>query len=1182
MLLEMNLSNNIRREIKNASYSLSSSSELLAATELFVKENQNDNNSGTCFISVYDKKHFWKNKNDGISISTLQQFEIYGHALAIDSTKTYELPIIFDLDCLSCKNGAKPNSSSFHNKNMLVLENLIFAFVQQLSNFLNIVCNYAWYTNSSCGAHIYIDCEISISHILYTHIVTHFNGIIFNTTQYRLDLPKYLPLPYCAKVDRDTYRLAGGKLENNIGIYSTFLDFPLHIKSNIGETVFLSFYINTINDIWTKKDNNNLKSLCFNKDAKLIKCSDIPKSINYLVEENIKIQTSSSAAFSDFINNIKTLEVKIIKKTQVNDTPILESLNQIGENICKILNYNDLGEENFNYFFYLLNLPEKSFGYAFHLICAFVCYHVNDFKLVISELKTISEKIWPNSNILSIIYDSLLKFNVEAEIKKIYTTSVEDVFKFVAKTLKTPTMFIEEDATEELILEFLESKYIIEKTINSDNYLYWNNNTNVYETFKNTKEVATFTANINFDLSHIKNNKLVIKAINTFLSSRKSISTIPHEYSFFVGTSLGIFCSLFGLYISPIPKLYFTKHKEYARFAISEKYSPSSLIVANSKIISTSKSWEEFLSLIDNKQIENTVKYSILLFGLLGLDYNTSINNNELVCIYKLFLNWQSILKPDFCTICHSYFNFDLNIIEKYYNILYQNKNNSNYILELCNNFDYLYVQYNKIYKNTNEPHKIKFKTTDNNQISFNFPIEKQLDADFNILSLTYVILILSSVFTESTKIEQEIKSCEFTQQQIEEKNQYNEYYNHNLYSYKNLSCIKYGLMKYLNLTLQAQIDLVLYIFLIFKFNTATFLEFAKTAAVLYQPKNQNKKFMLLIGPPHGGKSFICNILEGGNKGNIYKRGSALPALQTSGSDANVIPLYESALTILGEASSINGSLIKGVTGGDSSTLRGMYDGIFKIYYPVGLVVGATNDIPKTEASDAIKTRLAPFRLDISFSNTEENDNPLICFIKNKAFIQTINRDEVSQNFSILLYEVYKKYRDESANIYSTITNPESKELIIQILSKNSSIYRFLYFSRLSVSPMLKTSLDDLKLILDEYIEKNTETKITLNKLITTLIQNFHLKKETENGTVYIYGIGQLDELIKNKTNIQNVIKKLNIQNSNTPILIRQLVKKINDYSTQYNLCNNSKKTILDNILLKNKTVGRYIYISID
>lgn len=134
-------------------------------------------------------------------------FTDVGHTLGINYKLSYVRYLAFDLDCI-CK--VRPNlgmhlNDSEINKFILELANVIKLNLPHSNKSpkgkLNL--KYTIYTNG-CGAHVYTDIPVSL--FLHEFLLSKLNPLInLNSSKYKAEIPKIMPLPFSAKVPRQPY-----------------------------------------------------------------------------------------------------------------------------------------------------------------------------------------------------------------------------------------------------------------------------------------------------------------------------------------------------------------------------------------------------------------------------------------------------------------------------------------------------------------------------------------------------------------------------------------------------------------------------------------------------------------------------------------------------------------------------------------------------------------------------------------------------------------------------------------------------------------------------------------------------------------------------------------------------------------------------------------------------------------
>lgn len=1108
---------------KRKTYDFNDCENLIKNSNDFLLNSISDEINGTSIINSYSQK---SKKIDDSCLSSvyLKKFEDFGHCLSINVNNIFKVPLFFDIDCIECKNG-------FRKEHVTRQETFIYikCLCGKLETLLNLnpekKLEFTLFKSSgSCGIHLYFHFDHSVSVPLYYYLISNLN-VYLEKFNYPLviDSVSAIPLPFSSKQDGNVYKVDIGDVDFFCGNKSTFLDVDYKICSKFKNSDFVvASFSNSYNngDFWLQ----NLER------QKYLGYLVIPSNFNLQVRTEIndvfkKLQFSEglTSDFEAFENFLKKEKESV--KNELESLPSFDAKNEIqkqfinflvdlGKKVASVVGLNDIESRNFYYLFYLMSEPDNTFGYSFHVIGNILsCYSkLQPFSVdestyfeLIEVLHAISKNIFAGSLILDRTFTVLKKYYTIPILLETYTNT-SFVFQFICKQLKIKKsketdelrsiITIEDyNVFEEEIMSFLETKFFICK-ISDKLHIY---DDGVYTECLGKDDVLS---------GHLNDLKIsILKAVefrekekrthlfprinNRFRNSAKSITQYPNAYSYFVNTEHGVFNSLTGLYMPSVPFLFFTRKRKFGILS-SEFVEGMTLNSLNNSILSESSSWERIADLISDGSVEKTLKIGLFVSGLLKLpemslkhDFKRFIYNKALY-----FLKFDDKTRREMFNCIYKVFRFRIRNLELIYNAVRETPS----VFQVDGNFQ---VFMRTFIDNFDEKHlKFKFGVASEDELNFDGDLSLQFckdDSTFLLLSLVVCILLQNS----GEECDGDVAdffglSDDYFAVDVDLEK-------HGIF---NRNCLILPLARMLGLDPSSNILItIISVFIMFEYNTQEVVEFLTTISSLFQPKNENKKFVVLFGNKHGGKTFICSLLEQMCQGSLFKRPSAIPITKTTGADPNTIPIYQNYLTVISEVKTLNASIMKCLTGNEMSSLRNVFGKDHTSMYPVGTVIGMTNSIFEIEVDEAIEDRLSVFKVSNSFFEPKNGsiDNSLFSWFQKSLNRRQESVEKMSINLSNLIYYMFCKFRNKNAMIFTCINNKISKRVLELILKKNSIYYSFLFESGLIRDKTGRITVDVLNKLYDEYIEKfKIEKRVKFWAFLNTFCSFFDLTKEDD------------------------------------------------------------------------------------
>jgi hypothetical protein len=253
-----------------------------------------------------------------------------------------------------------------------------------------------------------------------------------------------------------------------------------------------------------------------------------------------------------------------------------------------------------------------------------------------------------------------------------------------------------------------------------------------------------------------------------------------------------------------------------------------------------------------------------------------------------------------------------------------------------------------------------------------------------------------------------------------------------------------------------------------FGFQTQVLLDYLAHHALLYQPWNENRKFLNYRGPPACGKSkLITAISNFHGPGGCYPMNSKIRANQSTEAPSPVlINALRAYFTPIKEASNVDADVIKIATGEDAISLRLPFLSDTSTIEPLSFIVCVSNRFPKIKADQAIKTRIVIFRMSYSFHDiTEipiEEQNSLILFSQKKNVKIPIQDRLFAMGLSNMFYAAFRFFRNSAGMVVPKIINTESIHELEEFMKANNMVYRIMADAKIIIKPGTEISIQEL------------------------------------------------------------------------------------------------------------------------
>jgi len=303
------------------------------------------------------------------------------------------------------------------------------------------------------------------------------------------------------------------------------------------------------------------------------------------------------------------------------------------------------------------------------------------------------------------------------------------------------------------------------------------------------------------------------------------------------------------------------------------------------------------------------------------------------------------------------------------------------------------------------------------------------------------------------------------------------------------------------------------FIFQALAYDMCVIKEFILHFSTINVARNVNKKYTLLRGAKHSGKSTFCNAMQTWHGSSHFALTSK--ARLPSGSESaapQLILTYISYLTTISEAKYLDASLLKSVTGDDSTMQRELYGNNRRIE-PVTFLLAVSNEYPNIVADDAVFDRTVIFLfgqtcVDMSTINKIEN-NFLILHLRNKAIRKRIPEKDLVNGLANVFVATFLKYRTTAGIVVSTVKNAISKFELERFMDKNSNIHKIINIAQLKFDSAREITYDAFHELVTIVLGKNPNIKFTVAQFFTQFNDTYEYMIVRKNRKIVKYiGIG--------------------------------------------------------------------------
>lgn len=994
------------------------------------------------------------------SLSKDAHFANTGCTLGIDLCSDYFIPIILDLDHKQCSkcHDCLLTSNDIESTANYVHESLCYLLKQDKLKFKIYI------ERRNCGLHIYAS-NVLVSLFLYEQILNYLNTTSFEYT-FDTKLTR-LPLPKQTKLNKSPYQTYTRK---NKAIDDKWcmnrpkrFDYQYETTYQNTDHIELCRFENSHHAIqWSNIIESNVcEEKIVTSNGSIICVKHPPAFMTRLPKRKV---ISNYRLFREYCDDhrerfatCEEFQMRYPLDNVISEIQVLRILSRLGALIGKQIQAEMSPDTDTIKFILILFRPDAEPMFEIFAICAIIEYlHLSIPRMSYEELfdqfyLVLSCFVTPSDPLLNIAerlrgHVQLLCSEVCGELSPEFILQYITLFIFYKISSRDNIITIldvvfgaeiddncRNDALatklENLIYPFFFPCIKTHSTTDEYQFYYFNLQTFLKKNFIPGKKANGNTSNSEMPLYLIttrihKSQHNIVH--HSFLQYISKIPTIPikmGKYSFFVNTDQGIFCNLTGTYSRHVPFLHFKDRSQTKRYCLY----PENGSFDNRSCITYLKNATKFANIIEQLQLYWIS--DIFIPGILNIH---SLNLDDTL-IQKILsqLNQRILIRrPNQNELARLY----LPIIKKY-------KISKSVMAESIKNF------------------KLdKLPDTFSNELPGDI-YEDYLSPDIYKEIYTHTHLILTHHLKFNSK---PFNITIDTNEILPETPDVIDFFD-----------------PLLTKTMR-------YISQLFLYDELTIVEFLKQFALLFQPKNQFRRFLLLFGATGTGKTVLMNLLSDFHGGSVC---GILSKLTFNGGSENHSSLTLNAatsyMTIIKEASLVDRNILKNLSGNDPIQLRSLHQE-FQTIEPVSFIICVANEYPRIIGADnAIRDRLGCFNFPCSFVNELRYENSLESFIHGEA-LRTELHPDLAQGLSNLLYLTYYHYTTNNQRLHPKITNPNSVNLLNEFMIHNNQIYEYLSIAQISEQPGSEMSENDFKRSITNVIKQRSDNKMTYRKFKAT------------------------------------------------------------------------------------------------
>lgn len=1103
----------------------------MSCTEILNKHNEflATHNGGDFVVQNCIDKRLYNIKS--VHFRDFEIFEGVGHAISTPMSMNYSFKLCLDFDLID---ETKNTHSLSHTEVCAFREVLIKCLVSkcgEISEFRNT----SWFDQGNMvimtrqlNIHVYINIEVSI--ILYNHIVdtllehlfpspsatnsVNINSNLLYNNYYTIDKISSLPLPYSAKSDGESYKLAHPTSTDSIndsftfGGHQSFYDFDNYIHSTGNETSsmhVLSYEIKPFTSKLKIKTNPSKLHITVPCSPKITIKTKTPEVFTILNKIQLKslVVAQSSFQLASFIQENRKLS-KTVHVPLLLTFPEIEGFEVIQNTTKSLTDYiaeRVYGETitattntNYGYLIHAIESNEKYSAYLMFILCVNCCSQINDtnqWEIVKCHILDFLYEYIRSLQIKKSI-EAMRKYNIMNELMSCFSQNYEELLDYIIlqvinstteinmeKQLDTICTYISmmgyRNIEEELIAVI---KLLLQpmKTYCSEDCFVYNLVNHSYELTKPSlsrcpivkvvgKHVLEKDKSKEKGLSQKKDHPkkrqpdYLTSACDKITSSLVAMNIRFNEYTHFINTTKGVFYTITGTYLPKTPFLYFNMERNFCTTTPNDSLFMD-LQVTNFELVHLYEKGSLFLeSYIKN---QNKLFYlTQMLPGLLAIDKTTYTDKNSERMWLSIFNRIESdSTNEPFLYYLHPVFRK----LEKY-TMCVTRMIKALITMQYCESSYFMIREsYQALEFFDGEIPEDDFTTLiiANAAIltllmgySLENPIELISDQDLNRHHSQ-----MKTYFDANKCTETGVVLC----QRIDEMheivgNTFTANYTMNKYRWDHIWDYMFPN------SFKPYMSICLFLSEAFHYNEPVLREYMHQHSTIYQPCKVQKRMCIYEGSPRSGKSTLMKIYsEICGDSSTYKTNKDYKDPKSGG--VNSIHMKTKYLTVINEISKISNTLLKTMTGDDGTNDdRTLYSTKFPMLSNCSMLLAACNKLPFMSMPDeAILSRLVFFNFSvIAVENLDPIDpNCLITFAKKVTYSQALNYRPLAIYLSNLLYFYHARYKNLDGVIIPNVQSHESQQLLNDFLIQNNWVYKVCDMCKLTRSNKLQLHLSDL------------------------------------------------------------------------------------------------------------------------
>lgn len=1060
-------------------------------------------------------------KEGYITYSQLNRYNIEkhfnnGNTLSIMAEYNYYVPLILDIEHKICH---KEHTCAVRKTDLI---NTSQEICEQIMLFLNVTKKQQNYKQNvyietrNCGLHIYFKFFVSI--VLYQHIIEFLNNNESLSMIYDFDLTQRLPLPKQTKYKKNPYTCMDSKKFDFNCDYSSncsFYDYIYESKdsqfTNIDEKdIIAQLYFDEVesDESWENQLHQSMPLKIYNTNS--ITSQQI-KPIFLLRNETININMKYQILY-EYIEKNKKPTKNIIQDlnidTSIIDDDILQGIQFVGERIAKQWEYSTINT-NFEFIYKLFN-DSSNVNFDIYVLCG-LCKYLQkttekQLDYILKSLYILFQHIDKTSTISNITYE-IIKYNIIYHL-------CDDVFQqfsgiHMLQYISTLTYYniqqgdniisattkVLKNVTESTDMTILMKKIrhqlipIIYYSINLGNekdiYIFNQKHFVEHKATSGNREwdllPVQYIVQTLCSLKLIKQSEkseymmLIRLAYTEYVSTLKVMEVKFGKYQHFINTELGVFCTITGTYIRSAPFLQFRGEFQTKKVCVS--FDSTQDINSRCLAYYTQYNLNDYFNNLEIQWFRD-----VLFPGLIDLNNIKHMSTHIIDNITKDAIRK---LPTNITTLLPYFKEFKRQITITNHTIL----NKLTFFMHSCEPDD----DDQTINKQLKRYESFQLYIPDT-EISTN---PKYTSA--YIISYIYMILHKHPNIQNNPDDFLDIQNYDI------------EFHNFHL----NTPTIN-QLNTPKDFIQQIQRD----INIMHEYRADVIRDFLQYFSLLYQPKNEHRKFLILIGSTASGKSRFTNNLQTSHGNSLV---SILSKLNKADSTNAASPISLSAsiayITLVKEASKISCDLIKCHTGNDTVAMRELYSSPINVD-PLAFIIGISNQLPIIDNADtAIKSRVVVFKMEHQFVDIPIENNILMQYYY-KQSKKTDQHPTMSKHFMNFLYLCYRYFRNEKSLIDFQLTSTRCNNLIDDFMAKNNNTFKIMKECNIIEHPYLSISHTNLI----NTISKKLTSKHTIHEFIENLKILFPSAQQFEGSKTVYRGIGLKTSNIQYNQHINVVV----------------------------------------------------------